>query len=73
MPTAKKPIEYTVTVTVVMIADKPTPDTFRFKEITEKGQAPRIGTLYIPRETPEEMDNLSDDPDPIEVTIRKYV
>jgi len=64
MPTAKKPIEYTITV--IMITDKETPNTIRFKEVTEKGKAPIIGQIYIPKATLEELDN----PDAIEITIR---
>jgi hypothetical protein len=64
MPTARKPVEHTITV--IMISDKETTNTVRFKEVPEKGKAPILGTLYVPKYTLEELDN----PDAIEITIR---
>jgi hypothetical protein len=61
MPTAKKPI------TVIMMIDKETPGTVRYKEIPVSGKTSKFGTFYIPKATLEELEN----PEVIEITVRK--
>jgi len=53
-------------VTVVMVHEKDTTNTQRFKEQVESGQRPIIGTLYIPNSTLK----LLGDPTTIVVTVR---